>query len=91
MLVVGPPLAAAAEARASAEVIAAAHGVATLDVLATASEPTSIVVADVLRALVVACIIDPADVDDTVSALGDAGLVPSSVLLSREGGSNAQR
>ena len=78
MLVVGPQLAAAADARASKEAVAAAHGAAALDTLSAAPETSSTIAADMIRALVVACIIDPTDVDDTISALAHAGLVSSS-------------
>jgi hypothetical protein len=62
----------------AAELSAAAHGVARLAALATAPEASSAIAANVVRALVVACSIDPADIDDTISALGAAGLVPLS-------------
>jgi uncharacterized membrane protein len=78
MLIIGPQLAATAEARTATELTAAAHGVATLESMATAPEASTTVAANVIRALVVARIIDPADVDDTIMALADAGLAPSS-------------
>ena len=83
MLIVGPQLAAAAQARATAEVRRAAHGAATLDALATAPEVASTIAANVVRALVAASIIDPADVDDSTQALADAGLVTSTARLRR--------
>jgi hypothetical protein len=78
MLVVGPQLATAAEAGETAEVLAAAQGVASLDALGATPEPAATVAADVIRALVRGCIIDPAEVDDTIGALADAGVVLSS-------------
>jgi hypothetical protein len=52
MLVVGPQLATAAEAGETAEVLAAAQGVASLDALGATPEPAATVAADVIRALV---------------------------------------
>jgi hypothetical protein len=75
MLVLGPQLAAAAEAHVAADNVAAAHAVATLDTLARAPEPSSTVAANVIRALVGACIIDPTDVGDSIGALADAGII----------------
>jgi hypothetical protein len=75
MLVLGPQLAAAAEAHVAADNVAAAHAVATLDTLASAPEPSSSVAANVIRALVAACIIDPTDVGDSIGALTDAGII----------------
>jgi hypothetical protein len=77
MLVIGPQLATAAEAVVAAETRTTAHGIATLDALASGPAPSSTVAADVLRALVAARFIDPAHVDDTINALADAGLFPS--------------
>lgn len=77
MLVIGPQLAAAAETVVDAETRAAAHGIATLDALASGPTASSTVAADVLRTLVATHFIDPTHVDDTINALADAGLVPS--------------
>ncbi len=77
MLVIGPQLATAAEAVVAAETKSTAHGIATLDSLASRPEMSSTIVAQVVRALVVARLIDPAHIDDTINALADAGLVPS--------------
>jgi hypothetical protein len=75
MLVLGPQLAAAAEAYVAADDIATALAVATLDTLARAPEPSSTVAANVIRALVGACIIDPTEVGDSIGALADAGII----------------
>ena len=91
MLVIGPQLATAAEAVVAAETRATAHGIATLDALASRPEMSSTIAADVLRALVVARFIDPAHVDDTIKVLADAGLVPPSSLGHDQPGVNAQR
>jgi hypothetical protein len=78
MLIIGPQLATAAEAVVAAETGATAHGITRLDALSSGPASSSTVAADVLRALVAARFIDPADVDDTIWALADAGLVPPS-------------
>jgi uncharacterized membrane protein len=75
MLVLGPQLAAAAETSVAEETVAAARAVATLDALACAPAPSSAVAANVLRALVGACIIDPTEVHDSMGALADAGII----------------
>jgi uncharacterized membrane protein len=75
MLVVGPALAAAVEARSAVEVTAEAHGVTMLDALACRPDVSSAVAAEVVRALVVARFIDPIDVAATINALADARLV----------------
>jgi uncharacterized membrane protein len=75
MLVLGPQLAAAAEAQVAADTTAAALAVATLDTLALAPGPSSAVAADIIRVLVGAFIIDPTDVGHSIGALADAGIV----------------
>jgi hypothetical protein len=80
MLVLGPQLAAAAEAHVAADTVAAAHAVATLDTLAHAPELSSAIAANVIRALVGACIIDPTEVGDSICALADAGLIAPSPI-----------
>ncbi len=74
MLVVGPQVAAAAEAGGLTEAAATGRAIAALDLLATSPAPAAIVVATALRALVRAGVIDPADVDDTISAFAASGL-----------------
>jgi hypothetical protein len=91
MLVVGPQLATAAEAVVAAETQTTAHGIASLDALASGPAPSSTVAADVLRALVAARFIDPAHVDDTINALADAGLVPSPSVRRPHAGITAER
>ena len=75
MLVVGPALAAAVEARSAMEVTAEADGIAMLDALACAPDVSSAVAAELVRALVVARFIDPGDVSATINALADARIV----------------
>jgi uncharacterized membrane protein len=83
MLVVGPQLAAAAEADIAADNIATARAVETLDALACAPGPSSAIAANVIRALVVARIIDPTEVHDSISALADAGIIAPSPIRRR--------
>ena len=78
MLVVGPELASAAEARANTAVIATAAGVAKLDAFANGPEASSAVAADLVRALVTARFIDPADVAETIDLLVNGRLAPPS-------------
>lgn len=83
MLVVGEPLAAAANALSARDDGAVARGAATLDALASSPDASSTAAAKVLRALVVACIVDPVDVEESISVLADAGIVGASPIPRR--------
>jgi hypothetical protein len=83
MLVIGPQLAAAAEAEFAADNIATARAVETLDALARVPEPSATIAANVIRALVDASIIDPTDVHHSIGALADAGIITPSPIWRR--------
>jgi hypothetical protein len=73
MLIMGPRLAAAAEARGHQDAVVAAHALRTLDLLT--ARHSSTVAVDVIRTLLNAGTVDPADVDAAVSALAAAHLI----------------
>ena len=75
MLVIGPQVAAAAREAEAVDLAAAASGSATLDAMASARVPSSVMAAGIIRALLVAGVIRPADVDRVVNSLERAELI----------------
>lgn len=78
MLIVGPHVASAALVAQASEHTAAVHGAATLDALAITQITST--AAEVIKSLVVECLLDASDVESALSALASAGLMPQAAL-----------
>ena len=78
MLIVGPHVASAVLVAQASESIAAVRGAATLDALARTQITST--AAEVIKSLVVACLLDASAVEDAIGALATAGLLPPAAL-----------